>query len=326
MPGMITHYLCGQLCLDKLSDTSMSSVIQRNRQLYNLGTQGPDFFFYYLPALWRKRIAGVGGRLHNSRVGQYFGCLVDEVLGLKDKKEKEAALAYLAGYLTHYALDTHAHPYVYYMSGFPTKGDKRPKLQYSIAHRSFETNLDTQLLRMVTGDKPSQRRLWQLVKVGKSEAGSSAGVISRCLGIVYGIKTDGREVYSAMRSMARLTRVLQAFGGRRKRILLALEGLTLQRGRATSMIHDQEVHSDYMNMGAKPWFYPWEKTSENISTFMEMFDSAIEDAEKFIRGLDALVSNRATRAEFLSLVGNKSFKSGQDCSKELEFIHHAALS
>ena len=325
MPGMITHYLCGQLSLDRLGSGYLAGVIRRNRQMYNLGTQGPDFFFYYAPSLWNRRIAGVGSVLHSSKVGKFFACMVREVINTKDKKEREAALAYLAGYLTHYALDTNAHPYIYYKSGFKTKGDMRPKLSYSIAHRNFETALDTLMLRLVNGEKPAHRKLWRLVHIRRDEALSSAQALSRCLNIVYDIKSGKGEIYAAMRSMYLLTWLLQALGGKRKSVVMALEGLALNPGLATSMIHDQRVKnpSSYLNSGREAWHYPWEDDKQHNTSFVDMFEAALDDAHAILYTLEELMMGRVGTAEFLKLVGNRSLKSGQDCDADVRFVRHA---
>ncbi|MCL2616740.1 MAG: zinc dependent phospholipase C family protein, partial [Defluviitaleaceae bacterium] len=241
MPGMISHYLCGELCAARLRGRDIGGVVERHRQIYNLGTQGPDFFFYYIPCLIMPKIYRLGNVMHTSRVGQFFGSLLEHAMRLSGS-ERDAALSYICGYLTHYALDTNAHPYIYYKSGFKTEGDSRPSLHYSIMHRNFETNLDILMLKLASDEKPADKKLWQLISVSHKQAISAAGVISGGLRDVYGIELSKRQVYRAMHSMVAISRVLQSKSGRRKSMIGAVEGLLMpERGYISSLIHDQEA-------------------------------------------------------------------------------------
>ena len=331
MPGMITHYLCGELCLGRLQESEMGGVIKRHRQIYNLGTQGPDFFFFYIPCLIKPRLYRLGNVMHNSNVGQFFRSLFTNTMKLEGS-ERDAALSYICGYLTHYALDTNTHPYIYYRSGFKTEGDSRPSLHYSIMHRKFETNLDILMLKLATGKAPADKKLWQLINVDRRQAASTASVISGGLMDVYGIRLSHRQVYRAMSSMVMISRVLQSRSGRRKRLIGAVEGLLMpQKGYLTSLIHDQAADggNDYLNLGGEPWYYPWdnpslEETNRQHQAFTDMFEKSTDDAVALIEGFGRFVSGELEIDAFLQAIGNKSFTTGQDCSAKLDFLYHAA--
>ena len=50
MPGYVTHYIFGRDMYEKLNDPVLKNNLYKNRAVYALGHQGPDIFFYYLPA------------------------------------------------------------------------------------------------------------------------------------------------------------------------------------------------------------------------------------------------------------------------------------
>lgn len=103
MPANYAHYRFGKELLPSLP-ADAKACIQRFRRMYDMGLQGPDFFYYYFP--WMKtNVGSLGGKFHNQS-GQVFF----ENAG--QAASSEAARAYLYGLLGHYCLDSLAHPYI----------------------------------------------------------------------------------------------------------------------------------------------------------------------------------------------------------------------
>ena len=50
MPGFASHYLFGQQSLSHLKEDQEYHILSLHPHAYNLGLQGPDIFYYYLPA------------------------------------------------------------------------------------------------------------------------------------------------------------------------------------------------------------------------------------------------------------------------------------
>ncbi len=111
MPGFITHYICAQAVL-KAASPHVRKIVEEYSNLYNLGAQGPDIFYYYLPGLVKKQTRGIGNRLHQENPGAFIMNLADAIQNA-DEKDKPMLFAYTAGYITHYALDSATHPFVY---------------------------------------------------------------------------------------------------------------------------------------------------------------------------------------------------------------------
>lgn len=71
MPAILTHYIAGQAVLNSLAP-QISRKIRPCEQLYNLGTQGPDIFFYYIPGAMRKHTRGIGSYMHQNDLGHFL--------------------------------------------------------------------------------------------------------------------------------------------------------------------------------------------------------------------------------------------------------------
>lgn len=103
MPASYAHYRFGKLLIPDLP-ADVRQCVHRFRRLYDMGLQGPDFFFYYNP-LMKTSVGSLGGQFHSQTGQEFFTRACGQV-------SSEAARAYLYGLLGHYCLDSACHPFV----------------------------------------------------------------------------------------------------------------------------------------------------------------------------------------------------------------------
>lgn len=103
MPASYAHYRFGKRLLPTLP-SHVRQTIQRFRRMYDLGLQGPDFFFYYNPFM--STVTGQLGTAFHQQSGQEFFSNACKAAS------SEAAEAYLYGLLAHYCLDSVCHPFI----------------------------------------------------------------------------------------------------------------------------------------------------------------------------------------------------------------------
>lgn len=107
MPAYYTHYRLGKQALPEFP-AQVRQSIQRFRRLYDMGLQGPDFFFYHNPFF--PTATGELGHTFHMQTGQEFFTRVCA------QANSEAAKVYLYGLLGHYLLDSLCHPFVHKMN------------------------------------------------------------------------------------------------------------------------------------------------------------------------------------------------------------------
>ena len=107
MPAAYAHYRFGQAVLSRLP-AEKQTIIQIHQSLYDLGLQGPDLLFHYRP-LGNDPLKGSGSLMHDAPAEAFFRPAGEQ---LCRSRESDALLAYIWGFLCHFALDYHCHPYI----------------------------------------------------------------------------------------------------------------------------------------------------------------------------------------------------------------------
>ena len=310
MPGFITHYICGQAIFKNL-DPDAQKMIMPHSQFYNIGTQGPDIFFYYLPGLLRRRLRDIGIQMHKHLFGNFIARMIDILMTEQLPEQKRDLLfSYTSGFLTHYALDATAHPYVYSKTGVRQKGDKARAIKYSVSHRKFETAIDVLMLNLMSSKKPSDYKLWELIRVDSDPAQIVGGAMSAAIRETYSRDVSPKDVTKAMSYMVNITRLLQSRKGRRKRLMELIENLVIGEHLVSSIIHMQNVTDgvDYMNIGHSPWNVPG--TEVKTDSFVELYHEAVSEGYKMIDTLWRCMNGEVSRDKLADVLGNRSLSTG----------------
>lgn len=105
MPNALTHYVFAEDVLSSLPD-KIRSLVECREKLYYFASMGGDVL-YGLNFSSDKVKRGYGDVVHSVKVRESF----EEAL---NKELSEDNLAFLLGFITHYALDSVMHPYIFY--------------------------------------------------------------------------------------------------------------------------------------------------------------------------------------------------------------------
>lgn len=129
MPAEYSHHSYGQKVLEHL-DSRVKDIIEENKTLFNIGLHGPDLLFYYKP-LRSNSVNKVGHEMHKETADKFFTRARKVIL---DCPDKNAAAAYVLGFICHYMLDTECHPIV-------REGEK-----LGFSHGEIETEMERVLM------------------------------------------------------------------------------------------------------------------------------------------------------------------------------------
>ena len=107
MPSTYAHYRMGQEVRSCLGETE-KKIVETYPELFSIGLHGPDILFYYHPIL-KNEVKRIGHEMHERSGKEFFEAAAKVV---HSEKEKDAYLAYLYGFICHFALDVTCHGYI----------------------------------------------------------------------------------------------------------------------------------------------------------------------------------------------------------------------
>ena len=107
MPTTYAHWRFGDVAMKKLPE-DLRGIIERYRDLFDIGVHGPDIFFYY-DCLKSNEVSKYGTWMHNTPMGDHLEMFKKNYASASNK---EATLAYLLGFLAHFTLDSYCHGYI----------------------------------------------------------------------------------------------------------------------------------------------------------------------------------------------------------------------
>ena len=323
MPGFVTHYLFGAQTCRQLSDRSLRQEILLNHAAFSLGLQGPDVFFYYLPSD-RLYPENPGNLAHDRRTGAFFANL----LQARDRYQSDPprlaiADAYLMGFIGHYTLDTHAHPFVYAFTDYDPQNPPEAGPYFAL-HGGLETDLDIVLLR-ARKDIPSSRfPMNHTIALRPLQRQVIAELLCHAYRETYGdlegFSFQVKQMAAATRWMYTLSGFLRDRFGLKKRLMSLAEKKLLGYEKYTCMMpaDDRPINKDPLNLQKKAWVHPWTGQSSDQSFDEIMADAGIHYAGRLTayQRMRVLPADSRERAEFLQEYGNLHFSSGLDCGSK----------
>lgn len=156
MPSCYAHYRFGRQVLPSVP-ADVRQVIEKHRPLFDLGLQGPDFFFYYRPGLHAPE-RKLGQKFHHQTGAVFFGRICRELEALTEEEE-----AYLYGLLGHYCLDTACHPRI-----------REIAREDDLRHNRLESEFDRYLLEKDGVRRPHFRDRGSFLPCGVSNCAVAA--------------------------------------------------------------------------------------------------------------------------------------------------------
>lgn len=142
-----THLFIADKISREIQDEKIKSIIKNNFDCYLLGSVAFDSFFYSAS----EKVTKASDALHDEHEKgdifslAFFGVFASMLQKAKGKELGDKDMAFLLGYVTHYAVDTAFHPFVESVTGDYYDADpiKRKKNVYN--HRLLETFMDTKI-------------------------------------------------------------------------------------------------------------------------------------------------------------------------------------
>ena len=312
MPGLITNYLFGERTYQSLSPNYLKEIIRKNPNTYRMGLQGPDIFFYYLNSYMRKRQNNICNIIHEKNTGAFFENMIEYAMIL-DTQDREICLSYIAGFLCHYALDTHTHPYLRF----------RVDMDYSeyperccipFYYRHIETLIDTLLLKRLNHIEPFQLNLEALVSLNKTDRRNIADCLLYALRTTYHYRLSRKTILKVIRSVRRTCTFLQTNPQiHQKALRLIRRRLPFSSSKMCFIF--PEYHGDphdYLNENKQTWFSISDH-APHTESFYELLNDAAIYSTQILENFDDYLAWNGNRDNLMQIIGSKSYYTGEEC-------------
>lgn len=272
-------------------------IIESRLPLYRWGAQGPDIWFYHAlirPFHSQRRW---GNRIHGENVDLTMEALLDCTLA-SEGGEKDGRFAYFCGFLTHYALDAVAHPFVHSRCGGH---------EY---HTMFEAEVDTALLAL-SGTSPA--RLPPSSNMPVLSRGDAATVCAMQSGVIerWGETVPKGVLPSIVKKTPVILKRQHDPKGRKRGFAAALERLVSGRPVVSRFLFPlfADEKRDVLNLGHSVWPLPW-SGEPRTDDFLSLLETAALRAAGYIRALFDCVYCGSPRSSALFAIGQLSLDNG----------------
>ncbi len=318
MPGFRSHYFFGKINFDELYDNGLPRCIKDHPTVFYLGQQGPDIFFYSPQAhlLYKKNI---GMAMHSSNVNLMFEGLLHTLKNMTE--DVDIARAYIMGFMGHYTLDTHCHPYISW---------RQKKLEYAGrfsesfgVHVLLETDIDNDNVHHFLNKKPSEFNHYDTIRVTRRERDAVARLLTDAINYAFpGQNQKMKHVKSAITFSRKLFHMINDKHGFKKSLGIGFDKLFFHHIFLSAVIlnDDRHTYDDPCNMDHVTWVNPWDESISSNKDFYELMEDAKEAYQRRIKMFED-----GDDAGLLADLGDNSYDSGLDWRRTLEISKAAGI-
>lgn len=295
MPGFITHYAAGIESVDKMSDNYIRELIGKNNHAFLAGLQGMDIFQYTFRNKSRRSLSyrTAGSGIRNQEYAAYFNNMCESINRV-ECGQRDACLAYMAGFLCYYACEKTLEPYIAYRTG-RLLPDRPHSSRIRKERTGVETTIDTILLRSHFRMEPSQLNFGALTYLNRHDASLIGLVVKRTVQETYNCRISASEVSNGLRQLRRSLICVRPDKHYHRKLVAVMQNRIIYEDDLT----DSE---DYMNTAHRPW-YPYLGCMEPVTcSFEEIYQLALMNAVHLLDSLDGYVSWGMNREELINQV------------------------
>lgn len=320
MPDIITHMLFGCDMLNKLEKSRWKDAIDSNKNLFLLGCQGPDIFFYndFLPWVKDKRGPKIGDLMHVEKTGDFFVEGIKYIKdNWKDKKDIEVLFVYLAGFMCHFALDRNAHPFVFYFTGEYDE-DRVETHKYKGYHKKLEQTIDAILLKEKKNIDAYKYPIFKKIDVGPLLPKGVIDFYDYIFKELFGFEVNGDVANDSYKDTKKVFRVLFDPIGYKKGFLAFIDLFVKDKVVYKDMVFPKSVDNtlDYMNKNHVKWVHPCNKDEDFNHSFYDLYDRGLEEGTDMVKTFISFLEDNITEEDIKKAFPNLSYSTGKDTQKQ----------
>lgn len=321
MPNIITHTLFA----DDVQNLLDNESLKNRKKLFAAGSNGPDFLFFHNISprdFWKPTpLRKMGSQLHSGHISEFYRDLLRLIRRQPNENLKEDMIAYGAGHLCHWALDSTAHPYIFYRTG-DCKGASASR------HHRFESLLDAVMLKLKRNETTETYHPAEAVcSLSPQEQKAIVNVYYPILEDLFEEDIRPVMVKEALDDWKTMQKIFHDPKGRKIRMFQKLEKpLRLDNKFSGFGVPPvPEDNHDLLNLLQKAWKNPV-TGEESKATFLDLYQSALHTAVKAIELFLLAVEDPADEDAFLDFLGERNYDMGVESDEGMQYFDIEDLS
>lgn len=308
MPNIITHYLFATSVKKKLNNQEVLAAIKEYPQEYTIGSNGPDFLFFYhffSKSSEYAQVRKLGNELHAGHINRFYEIALNAYRNERDEDVKQAMLSYIAGHLCHWALDSTTHPYIFYRTG-----DCHGK-SASMHHR-FESMMDTMMLKKLLDRDIRKFPFYSLARSGLISDRVISNIYEPVARELFQIQLGKSEIRDCLAEWEKILKLTYDPRGWKAKTLAIYEKKVDHPYLYSGNIVPAQIDPTYdvLNEKKKEWNYPVDETRKSTASFMELFEGAIDLALDCINAIE-------DESQLMILLDNRTYDKGVNDQREM---------
>lgn len=264
MPSFATHHIFAAT-VQQVTGDAVCHTASLYPAAYRWGAQGLDPLLYY-HAPFARACGRAALRLRQAPPAPLFEALC----AAAQRQHDTAALAYLFGFCTHYALDRVTLPFV------RAQADRlvmfSPGFSSEARHKLCESDLDGIMIAEYISGDAADFEAFRLLDPNAAECTVLARVLAAAVRQTDGAHLSPAQVYRSLHDMRRVLHLTHT-GSPARGHLQKIEHMVGKAGLATAFIRPAEpLAADCANLAHRPWSADM---PEKTQSFFDLFDSAV---------------------------------------------------
>ena len=311
MPGFKTHSIFGKIIADKLNSNSISKRIGAHETVFQMGNQGPDFLFYYVPAHIMIH-DNPGDVMHTSRIDEMFEALL-KLRSRFSGYDLDIVDSYIAGFFGHYLLDSKLHPYIYYRTNHMKH---LGETTYDFGnHSMLETDIDQYACRHYMHIDAIDYRPWEKIRMSPRERIVISSLMHEAIKIVFPhFYCTKHSVRRAMYFMMLEQRLMYDRTGCKKNIIRMIDEVTVNHTFLSALVpysNRRAFFPDPCNQKRRTWSNPWKEGTKQRASVYDLIYVAASEYMAVLEAYNNFITNKTTDYNsVLKKLGNRSYLTG----------------
>lgn len=311
MPNIITHKIFAEEVYKKCKRKDIKEVLEKHFQLYYIGSNGPDFLFFYhmkpLEAMKDHTLNHIGSELHSGHVNAFYESAIHTIQKEQDTFVKESELAYLMGHLCHWALDMTTHPYIFYRTG-DCKGDSAG------LHHRFESMMDAMMLKRYHNLDIEDYRCAEICQFDEEMLKAIARIYVPAVKSALDQDIKVYQLREALSSWGDIQGMLYDPSHKKVKVVKTIEKLINKPWLISGNIVPKWIDEafDVLNLEKQIWVHPCDDACTSDASFIELFEQAIDVALQVMDKVYGCIEFDADVAHVRKLLGDRAYDTGRE--------------